>query len=420
MSNTNVQSVILWSLVIVSLLSAFIIGNRLNNTNLQLLIEEKFSDYTVDYSDNDIYQLKSKSDTLFLSTYETIGYGGSMIVATAVDANGKIKNVEILHDTETFSYIRKLQKHSFFSQYENLDVAAPLEHGYDIDNVSGASISGKAIAKAAQRAGHHLAQNTFSREPIKTERSFEIEDYEWGILLFFIVSILLTFWLKKRIFKILTYSLSIVFLGLMWNSSLSIAFFSRILLGEIPDLNNGLLFWIFIGFISIGIIVFKRNFYCYSICPFFAVQYFLSKLTGLNWRLHPQLRRYTQYVNGLLLWAVLIVSLLKNNSTISSYEPFSMIFSLQGNGVQWFIFPLILIASMFVSQFFCRFFCPIGALSYYALKARKGKLFKTTITTCSNNIGPSKLLKLQSFIVSILYFLSLFAIIYYLIVSLKA
>jgi len=37
-----------------------------------------------------------------------------------------------------------------------------------------------------------------------------------------------------------------------------------------------------------------------------------------------------------------------------------MMFSLNGVGIQWFILPVALIGSFFMSTFWCRFFCPCG------------------------------------------------------------
>jgi polyferredoxin len=38
-----------------------------------------------------------------------------------------------------------------------------------------------------------------------------------------------------------------------------------------------------------------------------------------------------------------------------------MFFSLDGFGIQWYILPAALIGSLFISDFFCHYFCPVGA-----------------------------------------------------------
>ena len=412
------KKVVLWVLIGLSFIVAFWFGTRLATSDEQVLIKNKFPEYELSKTglNNNLYTLVGSKDTLYLKTAESIGYGGKMLVGTVSDSEGTIHSVELLYDIETVAYIRKMVKHSFFSQFNGKTVDEGLTIGHDIAAVSGATISSIAIANATKSNSHFMAKNLFGKKPAEIDTTFSIATYEFGVFAFFLLSMALTFWLKKRIYKTITYLLSIVFLGFLWNMSFSVSFFSRLLLGEIPSLTEGLLFWLFMLFFIGGIIVYKKNLYCSSICPFFGVQYFFSKLSGTKWSLHPRFKKHSMQVNGFLLWLVLIIALLKSNTTMSSYEPFSMMFSLQGNGVQWFIFPVMIIGSMFVSQFFCKYFCPIGALSFYSLKARKGDLFKEKrrSSTSRSKKMSSKTMAVQHYITSGLYVLSLFAILYYL------
>ena len=418
MRKKDTRKVVLWSMVVMSLVAAFLGGRKLSSSNARDLIQQSFPEHQVELADpnKQLFRLLSQEDTLILKAEESVGYGGRMLVGTVVDRQGRIREIALILDSETGSYINKMRRKAFFKQFEDKTTGEALAIGHDLDAVSGATISSKAITRAVRNGSHYMAEALFEETPMKVPQSFRIANYEWGIFAFFILSIILTYWLKKKVYRIITYALSILLLGFLWNASFSIAFISRLLMGEIPSLTEGVLYWLFILFFLGGIFIFRKNFYCYSICPFFAVQYFLTKLSGIQWSLHPKIRKYTQWVNGFLLWCVLIIALLINNTTQSSYEPFSMMFSLQGNGVQWFVFPSVLIGSIFISQFFCRYFCPVGALSHYALKARKGKLFepnKSASCVDMQKIGKDK--KIQFLIASTLYLLSLLAILYYLI-----
>jgi polyferredoxin len=71
------------------------------------------------------------------------------------------------------------------------------------------------------------------------------------------------------------------------------------------------------------------------------------------------LKRARSIVN-FLLWLSLMVIFLSKHPALGSYEPFAMMFSLNGVGIQWFILPVALIGSFFMSTFWCRFFCPCG------------------------------------------------------------
>lgn len=416
----DLKKVFLWVLIIITLTGAFICGNSNALVDQELLLQQNFPDYSITTVDanNDIYIISNTIDTFYLKTDVAVGYGGKMIVGTLLTKEGSVEKVVLLHNTETVAYVNKLKSKSFFRQFNLKKVWEPFVVDHDIQAISGATISCVAITKAAKASSHYLSINKFNIEPEIINGRFRVANYDWGVFVFFLISIVLTFWLKKRIFKTVALIASILLLGFVWNASLSVSFFSRILLGEIPNLSEGLLFWIFMFFVIGGIIVFKRNFYCYSICPFFGVQYFLSKLTGQNWDLHPKIKQYAQYVNGGLLWFALIIALLKNNATLSSYEPFSMIFSLQGDGAQWYIFPFIIIGSMFASQFFCKYFCPIGVVSKYALKTRKGSLFQVQKNTCTQNKPITKDQTIKFGIITLIYILSVLAILYYLLLNL--
>jgi len=57
-----------------------------------------------------------------------------------------------------------------------------------------------------------------------------------------------------------------------------------------------------------------------------------------------------------------------------SYEPFAMMFSLEGLGIQWYLLPAALIGSMFVPKFCCRMFCPVGLYLNELVRIRKAIL----------------------------------------------
>ncbi|MDJ0829167.1 MAG: hypothetical protein QNI92_04895, partial [Desulfobacterales bacterium] len=76
-------------------------------------------------------------------------------------------------------------------------------------------------------------------------------------------------------------------------------------------------------------------------------------------------------VVGLMTWTALMLIFLSSHPTLGSYEPFSLIFSLTGTGVHWYILPLSLIGSFFVLNFWCRLFCPVGHTLNSIVRARK-------------------------------------------------
>ncbi len=119
------------------------------------------------------------------------------------------------------------------------------------------------------------------------------------------------------------------------------------------------------------IIGWGRNVYCSTLCPFHATQILLNKISGINLKLSPKQAKLLNKTPYFLLWLSLILIFLSSNPTVSSYEPFAMLFSLEGVGIQWYILPASLIGALFFSNFFCRFFCPVGAVFKWMQKQRK-------------------------------------------------
>jgi polyferredoxin len=75
-----------------------------------------------------------------------------------------------------------------------------------------------------------------------------------------------------------------------------------------------------------------------------------------------------------MTWSALMLIFLSAHPTLGSYEPFSMMFSLTGAGVQWYILPLSLVGSFFVLNFWCRLFCPVGLVLNETVRLRRSLL----------------------------------------------
>ena len=92
---------------------------------------------------------------------------------------------------------------------------------------------------------------------------------------------------------------------------------------------------------------------------------------GINFKISPKLSRYLIKTPTFLLWLSLILILISKNPTLAAYEPFAMFFSLEGAGIQWYILPASLIGSLFISNFFCHYFCPVGASFRWLIEIRR-------------------------------------------------
>ena len=115
----------------------------------------------------------------------------------------------------------------------------------------------------------------------------------------------------------------------------------------------------------------RRNIYCKAVCPFHAVEMVLVKIGGIKLTLTPVVQQVAKRSARFLLWLALIIIFLSNNPAMGSYEPFAMVFGLQGEGIQWYILPLVLIGVLMIKDYFCKYFCPVGRSFNYIVKFRK-------------------------------------------------
>ena len=111
----------------------------------------------------------------------------------------------------------------------------------------------------------------------------------------------------------------------------------------------------------LGSIVFLgRNIYCQQICPFMVVQDLAQKISGVKLKIDSRFQKRARTLIFFLSWVALMLIFLTAHPALGSYEPFAMMFSLEGLGIQWYILPASLLGSFFVPRFWCRLFCPVG------------------------------------------------------------
>lgn len=127
-------------------------------------------------------------------------------------------------------------------------------------------------------------------------------------------------------------------------------------LGNLPML-------ILVVFTLITTVLWGRVF-CSSLCPFGALQDFIARFTPKAWRFKmPQaIHDKALYIKYGILALIIGVSLFGSGITIYQYfEPFGTLFFFSSSPLLWAILIVILIASVLVERFYCRYVCPLGA-----------------------------------------------------------
>lgn len=317
-----------------------------------------------------VYPLYKKEKLCgYLSTGSSQGYGGPLQVAVVSDTSGSIIGTELIKSFETPSFVAKLSNKKYYQQYEEKSLNDGFQLKKDVEAVSGATVSSLAIANAARDASYQIAHKVFLLETPRIEKSWKLTPKEGIVALIIIIAFLAIYFKSKKLIYFNLF-LGLVFIGFLFNASLSLTHFGRILLGYFPDIHTHLSWWLLVAATLSLIIIWGKNVYCTAICPFRASQMLLHQISGINIKMDQSLGKVLAFTPKFLIWLSLILIFISQNPSLSSYEPFAMLFSLKGEGIQWYILPTALIGALFFSNFFCRFFCPVGGILNWVIASR--------------------------------------------------
>ncbi len=363
-------------LAFTSLVAAFVIGQIAAVPDYEALLRGLLADRTLTrVTDAEGGQIVFRDETAgnYVVISEAEGYGGPLIIGIRASAEGEIAEILSLENKETPAYFEKLRKNRFFRQFAKKTVSADFLVGEDIDAVSGATISSQGFTAAVRDAMHVAATEHFGLEPTWKQPAFVFGANEIGLVAVFALAFLVSY-VKGRFAKWGRLAMPVValgFVGIYTNSSLSVGQLGGIVLGYVPDFREHALWWIMIGGVLGSVVILGRNIYCAQVCPFQYVERGLNKISGLNLAVRPGVQKSARTVVRSMTWAALMLIFLSAHPALGSYEPFSMMFSLTGVGVQWYILPLSLIGSFFVLNFWCRLFCPVGMVLNDGVRARR-------------------------------------------------
>ncbi|WP_291352911.1 4Fe-4S binding protein [Desulfosporosinus sp.] len=301
------------------------------------------------------------------------GYGGPITMLTSVSREGTILSVVLIENSETPLYLKKVISAGYPENLHGKEITQPLKNHKDIDVVSGATQTTQGILLAVEKGIYQVGQTQLGLSvPTLKTYHFQWQDGLTVLLLFLAIVAA-----NRNLRKVRPWLLvaSVVVLGFMANTSLTIGNFMSIMLLKMPSvIERPAWYLLVVGILAITLL-WRKNFYCYWLCPFGAVQEGTYKALNLvSYQPNPIIIVKARKSRWLFLWLAAMLALLFNNPGIASYEPFIVFFSGDGNTAQWIIMGLILLFSILILRFWCRCFCPVGAfLDFLAQYKRKSK-----------------------------------------------
>lgn len=356
-----------------SLIVAYITGTIIGVEDYESLIRSKYANLELQKINDDpvVFQvgekIAGKGEYIFIQ--EGQGYGGPFVLGIRIKDDAKIHEIIPLADKETPAFIKKINDADYRAQFINRSVSDNFIVGDDIDAVSGATVTTMAATEAVRGAAHVAAVNYFNLERTWTKTPWKLGLEEILIFLLFILAFFPR--INKSPWKHLYMAATIGVVGFYLNGAISVGSFAGLLMGYLPSVGEHLIWWILVVGTVATIILIGKNVYCYKICPFYGIQFVLNKISGNRFHPTSAILKKTKMVANFLLWLALMLIFLLQLPSAGAFEPFAMMFSLEGVGIQWYILPLSIIGTFFISLFWCRFFCPAGNILSWLLKGRK-------------------------------------------------
>ncbi len=312
---------------------------------------------------------REPEDVRYYTVGRAHGWGGPLSIGLCIDGRGIILRVLILDHNETLPFYYRLEKKKFFDQFESRHVAESLWPREDVDTVTQATVSSEAFTEAIRLGSHNLGREIFDLEIRERPPRWRI-GWEEGLLVLLFVGAGISFLSGLGFVRYLVMAAGFFFLGFHLNASLSIGHFGSLLLGYVPRVMTHPFWWILLCGALVTAFLLKRNLYCHALCPFGSLQELNFRISGSNLPVPGAFIRVARALPYALTWLALTAVFLTSSPTAGGYEPFPTLFGLEGMEIQWMILASIILGSLFIKRFFCRFFCPVGVALNLIVAAR--------------------------------------------------
>jgi polyferredoxin len=163
-------------------------------------------------------------------------------------------------------------------------------------------------------------------------------------------------------------SASVIIIGLYLSSPFSILHvFNLVLLRP----SSAVLWYVIVITTMISVAIAGR-FYCGWLCPFGALSEFIGRLTRVKWTIPVKQDDQWRKLKYYLLGAVVIIVFLTQRADYGNYETYITLFSFHGNALTWTLVFLAIVANLRIERFWCRYLCPVAALTGVLSRRAKG------------------------------------------------
>ena len=184
-----------------------------------------------------------------------------------------------------------------------------------------------------------------------------------GLLIAFLALTLVSFFRKSVALKYVTFVAAVGYLGFAKSSLVSISDVFRLTDLSMPPFKYSLAWYVFMLFVVVSTVLWGRV-YCGRVCAFGALTQLMDPIVPRKMRIEIPVRieKHANLIKYGVLAAVLVYFIVTRDVSVPVryVEPFWM-FSLFGTTAMWIGLAVLLVATVFVRNLYCRFLCPVGA-----------------------------------------------------------
>jgi polyferredoxin len=185
---------------------------------------------------------------------------------------------------------------------------------------------------------------------------------EMALVTAFLVLALVSFFRKSDRLKVATLVVAVAYLGFYKSQLVSIVNVFGLLGGNLPAFRDNLA-WYLLTIVTVISTVAWGRVYCGRICAFGALTQLIDRVIPARWQvaIPAAVERRASWIKyGILAGAVGYFLITRDPLIYPYIEPF-WLFGLHGTLPLWIALAVLLIATLFVRNLYCRFLCPLGA-----------------------------------------------------------
>ena len=287
------------------------------------------------------------------------GYGGPVPLKIHIDKDGRLTAIEAEPNAESPSFFDRAKE--LFSRWQGKTIDEAMAE--DVDAVSGATFSSKAIIRNVQRGLAYAKQRSQWGED-GSVGALETSAPPIVALIAVLLGAVVPLFTNNRRLHLVQLVVNVVVLGLWTGTFVSYTLFLRLFAGGVSLSAIGTLAAPLLMLIVALLypLAGRSGHYCAHVCPFGSAQELAGKLSRRKLRITPRVLRVLTALRN-LLWGVLMALLLTGTCTAwIDYELFTAF--IYSSASVWVIVLAVLFLglSVWVPRPYCRFVCPTGAL----------------------------------------------------------